>query len=219
MKFNFNELISLERAIYSLFPCVGYYIGRRNRSVPRNIKMYFIIFFCMYIALSVPKVFAEECVEPGIIEEYFQNYRDSHFFESEEGFNLLPLEESPYNVDAFIRFAGPSIPSRDELIQKIVYHYTEYCDAKRKAEAAVKAVNIWNNAWEDLFVAASTAITTYGNQNYIQCFSIALITYASKNFIRFYQQGEELYFQLTRMDEHAESSDFYMRILKHYYGS
>lgn len=89
MNLNFNELISLERAIYSLFPCAGYYIGRRNRNVSRNIKMYFIIFFCMYIALSVPKVFAEEPVESGIIEEYFQNYHDSHFFESEEGFNLL----------------------------------------------------------------------------------------------------------------------------------
>lgn len=222
MNLNLNEFIDFGIAIKSLLLCLCLYVSRRDRIVKRNLKLYFLLYVGAYLCLSAPKLFSAESegtviIDARVQDDYFKDFYDQHFFETEEGFTLMPILRSPYNIEDYIEFKK-GVPSRDELVQKICFHYREYCDARDKAEKAVKSVNIWDNTFEDLFIAAATVITTHGPNSYVKGYSTAIVLYITQNFVRFWKAGEEIYIQSVRMDCEAELVDFYMRFLKHVYG-
>lgn len=89
----------------------------------------------------------------------------------------------------------------------------------KNSEKILKEASLWNTALEDLYEAAAVAVGTYaGTRNFLTAAVVAIIDYAYKKPLYVYKCWENYYFEIVKMNEHAENFDFYMRILKHYYG-
>jgi hypothetical protein len=102
----------------------------------------------------------------------------------------------------------------------MTFHKSGHDKALDRSENILRNCNLWNDNIEELYKAARTAVATYaGCRNFLLPAVIVIIEYAFDKSWNVLMSWKEYKTEVYEARYHAEMFDFYMKVLKQYYGS
>jgi hypothetical protein len=134
----------------------------------RSVWFYVIYFAAMYLMFLGFSLYGDEeggttfiSSQECITDKYFQCVRNNSVTENEEGIIFLESSFSVFDLESFIQFAANGVPSRDELVQKMMYHKMQHDISLKNARDVILRFNKWTKEWESLYLSAIAAVSTY----------------------------------------------------------
>lgn len=197
----------------------------------RNWLFYVFFFFLMYILfmgsslccakeLVTKAEFSDIRYENCETDDFFNDFSKSLVVEKDDGILFKSFDASVFDSQVFSDFVGRNAPSRNELIQKMLFHKNGHDVALSKSEDVLRNCKLWNDNVEELYKAARTAVATYaGCRNFLLPAIVVIIEYAFEKSWHLLMSWKEYQSAIYEAQYHAEMFDFYMRVLKLRYGS